>query len=65
MDKYNWYSLDNTEARHKLAKILGKILGRVIVVMMHPLTWMFEWILMFVAATAETINNCRGSRNEH
>ena len=65
MDKYNWYSLDNTEARHRFAKTLGKILGYVLVVIIYPFVWTLEWVLMFIAATVETIKNYRWSHDVH
>lgn len=65
MDKYNWYSLDNTEVRPRSAKTLGKIFGYVLGVIIYPFGRTLEWVLMFVAAIAETIKNYRGNHNEH
>lgn len=65
MNKFNWYSLDNTELQPRSAKTLGKISGYVLGVIIYPFAWILEWALTFVAATAETIRNYRGSHDEH
>lgn len=38
-------------------KLLAKILGFTIGVILYPLFWMLEWILLFAATIIETLEN--------